>query len=123
MLRPVGRAEGARRDVTVKPSSSDQAFLYRRWVERNRQIVDSLSGGRIGYVHVQGMNSPSFRTVYEEMFGRHRNCDAIVVDTRFNGGGWLHNDLAVLLAGRQVFFFHISAPTRLLSISLALFCL
>ena len=97
----VESADGARRDVTVKPSSSDQAFLYRRWVERNRQIVDSLSGGRIGYVHVQGMNSPSFRTVYEEMFGRHRNCDAIVVDTRFNGGGWLHNDLAVLLAGRQ----------------------
>lgn len=97
----VESADGARRDVTVKPSSSDQALLYRRWVERNRQIVDSLSGGRIGYVHVQGMNSPSFRTVYEEMFGRHRNCDAIVVDTRFNGGGWLHNDLAVLLAGRQ----------------------
>ncbi|MDE6343458.1 MAG: PDZ domain-containing protein, partial [Muribaculaceae bacterium] len=92
---------GARRDVTVKPSSSDQALLYRRWVEHNRHVVDSLSGGRIGYVHVQGMNSPSFRAVYEDMFGRHRNCEAIVVDTRFNGGGWLHNDLAVLLSGKE----------------------
>ena len=47
------------------------------------------------------MNSPSFRRTYEEMLGLHRNCDAIIVDTRFNGGGWLHNDLAVLLAGRE----------------------
>ena len=92
---------GAHRDVIVKPVASDQALLYRRWVEHNRHVVDSLSGGRIGYVHVQGMNSASFRTVYEEMFGRHRNCEAIVVDTRFNGGGWLHNDLAVLLAGKH----------------------
>lgn len=35
------------------------------------------------------------------MLGLHRNCDAIIVDTRYNGGGWLHNDLAVLLSGKE----------------------
>lgn len=93
--------KGDERQIYVKPVSSVRNLVYRRWVEHNRALVDSLSGGRVGYVHVEGMNSPSFRRTYEEMLGRHRNCDAIIVDTRFNGGGWLHNDLAVLLSGKE----------------------
>ena len=64
-------------------------------------MVDSLSGGRIGYVHVAGMDSPSFRTVFDKMLGKYRNREAIIVDTRWNGGGWLHNDLAILLGGKE----------------------
>ena len=97
----VASADGKERTVYVKPVSSASDLLYRRWVEHNRAVVDSVSGGKIGYVHVEGMDSPSFRQTYEEMLGLHRNCDAIIVDTRFNGGGWLHNDLAVLLAGKE----------------------
>ena len=97
----VAGADGKERTVYVKPIDSSSQLLYRRWVERNRAYVDSISGGKVGYVHVQGMDSPSFRAVFEEMLGRHRNCDAIVVDTRFNGGGWLHNDLAILLGGKE----------------------
>jgi C-terminal processing protease CtpA/Prc len=47
------------------------------------------------------MNSPSFREVYSEVFGRNRNKEALVIDTRFNGGGWLHDDLATLLNGKD----------------------
>lgn len=97
----VRKADGSTHEAYVKPGYSDADLLYRRWVEHNRAVVDSLSGGRIGYVHVEGMNSPSFRQTYQDMLGLHRNADAIIVDTRFNGGGWLHNDLAVLLAGRE----------------------
>lgn len=93
--------DGKERTVYVRPVAGTTDFLYRRWVERNRAMVDSLSGGRIGYVHVRDMDSPSFRAVFEEMLGKHRNADAIVVDTRFNGGGWLHNDLAILLGGKE----------------------
>lgn len=92
---------GSERDVYIKPSYGLGQQLYRRWVEHNRHIVDSVSNGRIGYVHIAGMNSASFRTAYEEMLGKHRNADAIVVDTRYNTGGWLHNDLAILLAGKE----------------------
>ena len=95
--------DGKIRTVKVKPISEakEQALLYDRWVERNEAIVDSLSGGKIGYVHVQGMDSPSYRTAYERILGKYRNCDAVIVDTRYNGGGWLHNDLAVLLNGKE----------------------
>ena len=45
------------------------------------------------------MNSPSFREVYSKALGKYRGCDALIVDTRHNGGGWLHNDLATFLNG------------------------
>lgn len=96
-------ADGKSRSITVKPIGMGKLrdLLYRRWVRNNQEMVDSLSGGRIGYVHVEGMDSPSFRTVYSEMLGKYRNREAIIVDTRWNGGGWLHNDLALLLGGKE----------------------
>ena len=97
----VMRAGGKTDRIEVTPVGSVRDLLYTRWVERNQAMVDSLSGGRIGYVHVSGMDSPSFRTVFDEMLGKYRNREAIIVDTRWNGGGWLHNDLAVLLGGKE----------------------
>ncbi len=56
--------------------------LYKRWVEHNQAVVDSLSGGKIGYVHVEGMDGSSYQTVYDQLLGKYRNCDAVIVDTR-----------------------------------------
>ena len=95
---PVSRKEW---NVSVKPMASVDRLLYNRWVARQRAIVDSLSDGRIGYVHVQGMNSSSFRRVFSEALGLERNKEAIVIDTRFNTGGWLHEDLLTLFSGRK----------------------
>ncbi len=94
---------GKRFDVTIKAISqgTERDLLYQRWVERCRQTVDRLSGGQIGYVHVKGMDSKSFREVYSEVLGRCRNKKALIVDTRHNGGGWLHDDLATLLSGKE----------------------
>lgn len=97
-------ATGKRREVTVRPiSAGHQAeLLYKRWVKRNRQMVDSLSGGRLAYVHVQGMNSSSFREVYSDLLSNsNRQKLAVIVDTRHNGGGWLHDDLVTLLTGKE----------------------
>ncbi len=99
----VAHSDGKSSDYTVKPvdSGANRSLLYKRWVERNQKVTDSISGGKIGYVHIQGMDSPSFRTIYDEVLGRYRNCDAIIVDTRYNGGGWLHNDVALLFNGKK----------------------
>ncbi len=75
--------------------------LYHRWVERNRTEVERLSGGRLGYIHIEAMNSESFRETYSELLGRYRHKEAVVVDVRHNGGGWLHEDLMVLLGGKE----------------------
>lgn len=99
----VSHPNGTEETIIVKPinSGANNSLLYKRWVDRNKAIVDSVSGGKVGYVHIQGMNSESFRTIYDEVLGKYRNCDAIVVDTRYNGGGWLHNDVALLFNGKK----------------------
>ena len=83
-------------------SNGEQSnLLYKRWIENCQETVDKLSNGQIGYVHVRGMNSESFREVYSALLGRCRNKKAVIVDTRHNGGGWLHDDLATLLSGKE----------------------
>ncbi len=96
-------SDGKTRDVTVRPVSMGTLsdLSYQRWVEHNESVVDSLSEGKIGYIHVQGMNTASYQNAYDRLLGKYRNCDAVVVDTRYNGGGWLHNDLAILLNGKE----------------------
>ncbi|MCH5231288.1 MAG: PD40 domain-containing protein [Muribaculaceae bacterium] len=103
----ISQGNGVSKFITVKPLSggAQTEMAYQRWVERNEQLADSLSGGRVGYVHVKGMDTESFQTVYERLLGKYRNHDAVVVDTRFNGGGWLHNDLALLLSGHKYVTF------------------
>ncbi len=91
-------------DVSVKAIGTEvlNDLLYRRWVDRNRAMVDSLSHGRLAYVHVKAMNSESFRTVYNDLLNdTNRNREAVIVDERHNGGGWLHDDLCTLLNGKQ----------------------
>jgi C-terminal processing protease CtpA/Prc len=51
------------------------------------------------------MNDGSYRTVYEEVLGRNADKEALIVDTRFNGGGWLHEDLSNFLDGKQYIRF------------------
>lgn len=99
-------AKGAERwDESMKPITPQQEgeLLYRRWVDRCRATVERLSGGKLGYVHVRGMDDPSMRTVMEEVLGQHAGKAGLVVDTRFNGGGNLHEQLSDFLSGKKYF--------------------
>ena len=96
--------KGESTDITVKAISYGQQndLLYKRWVERNRQLVDSLSHGQLAYVHVRAMDSESFRQVFSELLSdKNRRRKAVIVDERHNGGGWLHDDLCTLLSGKE----------------------
>lgn len=95
---------GKRFDVQVCPISRDaqRELLYKRWVDHNRDLVDSLSRGQLAYVHVKAMDSESFRTVFSELLNdKNRNRKAAIIDERHNGGGWLHDDLCTLLSGKE----------------------
>ena len=78
-------------------------LLYRRWVKQRAAEVDRLSGGRLGYVHIASMSDPSFRSIYSDILGRYNDREGIVIDTRFNGGGRLHEDIEVLFSGEKYF--------------------
>ena len=94
---------GAQIDEVVLPISSGKMnmLLYDRWVKHNEQVVDSLSGGRLGYVHIQSMSDDSFRKIYAKLLGKYIDRDGIVIDTRWNGGGRLHEDIEVLFSGEK----------------------
>lgn len=96
-------SSGEKWDEVVLPISSAAMnnLLYNRWVKAREHEVDSLSGGRLGYVHIKSMNDDSFRNVYAKLLGEYVDRDGIVIDTRWNGGGRLHEDIEVLFSGEK----------------------
>lgn len=97
----------SRWEERVKPIATGEEYslLYTRWVRLMTDMTNKLSGGKIGYVHVQGMNDGSFREVVDKVLGRNLDKQALIVDTRFNGGGWLHDDLNTFLSGKTYLKF------------------
>lgn len=77
--------EGARR-VTVLPVASEAGLRARAWVERNRRLVDSLSGGRLAYVYLPNTGQPGYQSFNRYYFAQQDRQGAIV-DERYNGGG------------------------------------
>ena len=94
--------DGGSHEHVVKPISlgAENGLLYTRWIEARDAIVKEASGGRLAYAHVRGMNDSAFRAFYEKVMGEDYDKEALIVDTRFNGGGWLHDDLATFLTGK-----------------------
>ena len=92
-------------EETVKPigGGEENELLYKRWVANRRKEVDKLSGGKLGYIHVRAMDDASMRNVFEEALGRSIGKDAIIIDTRFNGGGNIHEQLSDFLSGKKYF--------------------
>jgi tricorn protease len=77
--------DGAR-TVTYNPITSESDLAYFDWTERNRQMVDKLSGGRIGYMHIPDMGAPGIRE-FIKWYYPQLDKEAMVVDVRANGGG------------------------------------
>ena len=92
-------------EEVVMPISGGRlnGLLYNRWVKQRAAEVEKWSNGRLGCVHIQSMGDGSFRTVYSDILGKYNNCEGIVIDTRFNGGGRLHEDIEILFSGQKYF--------------------
>ncbi len=90
-------------EEVILPISSGQMgnLLYDRWVKSREAEVDRLSGGRLGYVHIQSMSDDSFRKMYAKVLGEYIGKEGIVIDTRWNGGGRLHEDIEVMFSGKK----------------------
>jgi len=100
-------ATNTRFEEVVKPISfgEESQLMYKRWIKKMDEMVNKLSDGKVGYVHVAGMNDGSFRNTFDAVLGKNFDKEALIVDTRFNGGGWLHDDLATFLSGKRYLDF------------------
>jgi tricorn protease len=93
--------EGSWKTRIEPVSSQAQSQLrYERWVKERREMAEKLSGGRIGYLHIQAMNPPSLQK-FEKELRENRNKEALIIDERWNGGGNIEQELLEILVQRE----------------------
>jgi len=85
------------REVVVKTVSSELSLRYLDWVQGRRRLVEQLSGGRIGYIHVPNTAVEGSRELFKGLVAYHDK-DALIIDDRYNGGGFIPDRLVELLA-------------------------
>ncbi|MBU8922152.1 MAG: PDZ domain-containing protein [Bacteroidales bacterium] len=98
--KPTGK--GAR-EITVRPISSELSLMYMDWVEENRKLVDKLSDGRIGYMHVPNTWYDGYRS-FLSSWQPLINKEALVIDERYNGGGHSPYEM-VQMMGEKVYSY------------------
>ncbi|HMM11023.1 MAG TPA: PDZ domain-containing protein [Bacteroidales bacterium] len=96
---------GNARTSTVKTISSELELMYYNWVIERRAMVDKLSGGRIGYIHVPNTAQDGNRELFRGMYSFH-NKEALIIDDRYNGGGFIPDRMADLLDRRTLTWWH-----------------
>jgi len=79
------------------PAMALRQLYYEQWVQDNRAAVYELSDNRIGYQHIQSMDSASLAKFRRELFTESRDKDALIIDVRFNGGGGISEQLVDIL--------------------------
>ncbi len=97
VMLSVTDADGTERSVRIRPTGSLGDELYREWVDERKELVDEYSNGRLGYVHVEGMNWSSFERFERELYASANGKEGLLIDVRFNGGGWTTDYLMAVL--------------------------
>jgi tricorn protease len=87
--------------VTPVPLAAERALRYEQWVRQRRALVDRLSGGRLGYLHVEGMDLESFETFERDLYAAAHGKEGLIIDVRSNGGGWTTDYLIAVLDVRR----------------------
>ncbi|MBN2400550.1 acetyl-CoA synthetase [candidate division KSB1 bacterium] len=98
------RREGAR-TYWIKPIRSELALMALDWVESRRQLVDKLSGGRIGYVYVPDTAGAGHREFYKAIIAQTEK-EAWIIDERYNGGGYNPAKMVDMLARNLTSYWH-----------------
>jgi len=96
--------EGAK-TYTIKPIASELELMYLNWVNERREMVDRLSDGKIGYIHVPNTAFEGNRELHRGMYAYHDK-QALIIDDRYNGGGFIPDHMADLLDRDVLSYWH-----------------
>lgn len=96
-----------KRKIEIVAASRDRIskLMYERWVQRNADDVALASGAKVGYIHIPSMDEPGLDAFVRALYSDHFDKDALVIDVRFNGGGFTHDQVLNYLAGKEHTFF------------------
>jgi tricorn protease len=94
--------DGAHKTIVV-PVQSEEALYYYNWVQHNIRYVDSVSGGKIGYMHIPNMGVEGLNE-FIKYFYPQINKKALIIDDRGNGGGFVSPLVAERLVKQLVYF-------------------
>jgi tricorn protease len=88
--------------ITVDPLTSiaQSNLEYALWVENRKMMVEKLTNGEIGYLHIKAMDAPSLEKFQEDLID-NRGKKALIIDQRFNGGGGIDQELLEILNQRK----------------------
>lgn len=89
------------REVVIRPVNSVRSQLYDEWVKERRKLTEEYSGGKLGYLHIRAMGWSSFERFERELTAAGYGKEGIVIDVRFNGGGWTTDYLMTVLNVKQ----------------------
>lgn len=110
-VRPAESA--APRTVTVVPLRDETALRYCAWVAERRELVDTASGGLLGYLHVPNMLGPGWAQLHRDLRTEFDRA-GLVVDLRENTGGYL-SELVVEVLSRRVLGWRVARGGSALS--------
>ncbi len=82
------RPDGARRQVVVTPVAKELSLRESAWINHNRDVVDRLSGGRVGYVYMSDMEQLGLQQFVRQFYSQLGK-QALIMDDRWNGGGFI----------------------------------
>lgn len=100
---PDFRDPKAWRRVEIQAANRRQIgdLMYERWVENNAKRVSELSKGKLGYIHIPTMDEAGLDRFVRSLYSDNFDKEAIVLDVRFNGGGFTHDQVLNYLGGKQ----------------------
>ncbi len=100
------KSDGVRTSM-IEPIESELNLMYFNWVNERRAMVDKLSNGKIGYIHVPNTSIDGNRELFKGMYAYH-NKEALIIDDRYNGGGFIPDVMADLLDRKTLSYWNVN---------------
>jgi tricorn protease len=97
----------AKRKVETQAVGRDRIaqLMYERWVQVNADLVARQSGGKVGYIHIRGMDDDGVEQFVRALYSDNFDKEGIVIDVRYNGGGFTHDQVLNYLGAKEHTFF------------------
>jgi tricorn protease len=98
-------ADGANaRTYTVFPALGENRLRRANWAEENRKLVDRLSGGRLGYIFIEGYGGDGIMNAIRGLTG-YADKQGVIIDQRFNGGGITPDYLIEWMQRKPLYYY------------------